>query len=285
MKHILITGTSSGIGFALAEQLAARGYLVWAAARQLSSLQTLTNRFPSQIKPVQLDVTNSQQISSVVAEIQNTPGIDEFILINNAGVATGGPFECTPMQEIRSLFDVNVFGLVELTQKLLPFIRKLGPRARVINIGSISGLISTPYMGTYAASKFAVRALTDALRREMLNFKVEVVLIEPGPIDTKIWGKSLNRADEMRSKMNDEQKKNYTAQLDSLIKGVEATAKAAVPPQWVVDKVLHAIETRKPRPYYRVGRHVPLVMLITRFIPTRLLDRMLNGTFRFAIGE
>ncbi len=283
MKHVLVTGTTSGIGYAVAEQLAERGYFVWAGARDTSILEPLAKKFgPDKFRAIRLDVTNPDHTSNVLAELSSHP-IDEFFLVNNAGVATGGPLECVTMKEVKELFDVNVFGLMELTQKLLPFIRQ--KRGRIINIGSISGLIATPYMSAYAASKFAVRALTDALRREMLAFGVEVVLIEPGPIATKIWGKSLSRTDELRGMMTAEQTKSYTKQVDELIKGVEATAKAAVPPQWVVDKVVEGMEKKKPCAYYRVGKHVPLVIAATRFIPTRILDRMLNGTFRFAIGE
>jgi short-subunit dehydrogenase len=283
VKHVLITGTTSGIGYAIAEQLAERGYFVWAGARNTSVLEPLAKKFgPSKFVAVELDVTNPEHIANVVKKISGA-SFEEFYLVNNAGVATGGPVECVPMDEVKQLFEVNVFGLMELTQKLLPLIRQ--KRGRIINVGSISGLIATPYMSAYAASKFAVRALTDALRREMLNFGVEVVLIEPGPIATKIWDKSLSRTDELKAMMNEEQTRSYNKQVDSLIKGVHATAKAAVPPQWVVDKVVHAMEAQRPRAYYRVGKHVPLVMAVTRFLPTRILDRMLNGTFRFAIGE
>jgi short-subunit dehydrogenase len=283
MKHVLITGASTGIGFAIAEALAS-DYVVWAGVRNPASLDGLVQRFGRErLRVLKLDVTSAEDIRAAIQSISSEANITRFDLINNAGVATGGPLECLSMKEFENVFNVNVLALVAVTQAALPLIRRT--KGRIVNIGSISGLISTPYMAAYSGSKFAVRAITDALRREMRPFGVKVALIEPGPIDTKIWGKSLNRADELRAMMSSDQAQVYSREMDSLFKGVQKTAKHAVPPSWVVAKVRHALDSSCPRLYYKVGRYVPFMMVFVKMLPTRLLDRMLGGTFRFAIGE
>ena len=283
MKQILVTGASSGIGRAIAESLVDQNTVVWAGARNPAVLADLAKKHHGHFRPVKLDVTSDDDIAFTMRTIAEERAIDSFSLINNAGVAVGGPFECIPVREYKSVFDVNLFGLIEMTQAALPLLRKT--KGRIVNIGSVSGRISAPFMSPYTGSKFAVRAVTDSLRREMMAFGVEVSLIEPGPIDTGIWSKSIERSQALKAEMSPAQFSVYENAISSLVKGVEATAKHAISTDAVVGKVKHALYSKRPRAYYLVGKNTGLIGFLTTFVPTRILDKMLNSSFRFTIGE
>jgi short-subunit dehydrogenase len=272
--HVIVTGASSGIGFAITEGLAGVADKIWAGARNTSSLQQLQNKYSAVIHPIALDVTKSEDIDSLVKQLEKEE-IQTLILVNNAGIAVGGPLEVIPVEQWKSLFDVNVFGLVAMTKALLPLLRK--HKGRVINVGSIAGRIATPYMAPYAASKFAVRGLTDSLRREMLPFGVPVILIEPGPIKTEIWQKSKNISLEFLKTLNPAQKEVYQGKMTRALKEVEKTERDAISVTAVVSSVLHAIQSENPKSYYLVGKNIQVAAFLARFFPSRWLDRLITG--------
>lgn len=279
MRHVLITGTSSGIGYHLAETLLNQGYVVWAGLRSPQILTNLQEKFPSKLHVLKLDVTLSSDIDQAWRRISTDPSIEEFSLINNAGIAVGNPFESLPVEEWRRLFDVNVFGLIEITKKFLPLLRRT--KGRVINMGSISGRVAAPFLGPYCASKFAVRAITDTLRREMLSLGVHVCLIEPGPVDTPIWDKSVNKSQELSKGLSEDMKEVYGESLNALRTGVEAASASAVPVKRVSEKVLHALTSRQPKAYYLVGKDIRMTAFLVKYLPVSLLDRIIVKGFRF----
>ncbi len=175
---VLITGASTGIGAACALHLDRLGFRVWAGVRRPSDGEALVGQASRQLTPIILDVTDSNSIAAALAGVGAGAGGDSLAgLVNNAGIVVAAPVEILPIAELRTQLEVNVIGLVAVTQAALPLLR-LG-RGRVVNIGSISGRMATPVIGAYAASKFAVEALTDALRVEVQPWGIDVALIEP----------------------------------------------------------------------------------------------------------
>ena len=266
---IIVSGASTGIGRAIVEACLEDGHDVIAGVRNLSALADLTPRFP-RLRSMILDVTKPDEIARLGTEVL---GDQRIVLINNAGVATGGPVEAVSMMEWRKAFDVNVFGLIELTQALLPHLRRT--KGLVINVGSVSGRVSPPYLGTYSATKFAVRAVSDSLRRELAPFGVQVSLLEPGPIQTPIWQKSLEAGAQMRATFSPEMDAVYGPYIQGVVDSVKMSEKSAVPVSHVTRKVLHAIHSKDPRPYYPIGKFMTLMRMMLAVVPTAMLDKML----------
>ncbi|KYG61024.1 hypothetical protein AZI85_08670 [Bdellovibrio bacteriovorus] len=279
LKQVLVTGASTGIGFDLTKNLCEKGYRVWAGVRRPEVLQSLQSRFPDKLSVLKLDVTSDEDIQNAFEKIRRTINTqDELILVNNAGIAVGGPIEALPLKEWQDLFDVNVFAPIRLTQVFLPLLRET--KGRIINVGSISGQISTPFLSPYCSSKFALRSFNDSLRRELLPLGVKVVLFEPGPVRTEIWSKSISHSEDQQKGMSDEMRKVYGPQLEALKQGVLETVKTAIPVEDVTKAMLHAIESKKPERYYLLGKNVKIFALMSRFLPAALIDRMMMQGFR-----
>ncbi|WII73895.1 SDR family oxidoreductase [Bdellovibrio sp. 22V] len=283
MHEVLITGASSGIGYALTESFLQRGDVVWAGARKPETLKAPAEKYPGNLKVLKLDVTSATDIESAVQTITQNPSDKKFILVNNAGVALGGPIESLPLEEWKSLFEVNVFGLVSVTKNFLPRLRQ--NRGLVINIGSISGRISSPYLAPYCASKFAVKAISDALRRELRSHGVNVVLVEPGPIKTDIWDKSIHHSNELKKFITGDQLKVYGEAIENLNSAVAEVAKSAVPVSWVTDTVMSAINAKNPRAYYLVGKGIRIQAFLAKHLPTKWLDALLSMGYRFQAAK
>ncbi|QDK45420.1 short-chain dehydrogenase/reductase [Bdellovibrio sp. ZAP7] len=280
MKQVLITGASTGIGFDLTRTLCEKGYKVWAGVRKPESLDRLTQDFSDKLTVLKLDITNSHDIERALKIVQNEINPDqELILVNNAGIASGGPIEGLSLEEWRKVFDVNLFGMVEITKMFLPLIRHT--KGRIINMGSISGRVASPFLGPYTASKFAVKAFSDSLRRETASLGVHVSLIEAGPIRTEIWSKSIDSSDEIAKKLSPEVRETYGSMMAALREGVVETAKEAVPVQHVTMAILHAIQSRLPRVNYLVGKNIKLQAGLMRFMSTRMMDKVIKKSLRF----
>ncbi|RYZ97580.1 MAG: SDR family oxidoreductase, partial [Proteobacteria bacterium] len=242
----LITGANSGIGQATAELLFQNGYSVIAFSRN----PPLANNQEG-FHHVKLDVTNSAEIRAAQQEVERlTAGSGPIHLINNAGIAVAGPVEGLSLERWREQFEVNVFGLLALTQTLLPHLRRT--RGRLINLSSISGLFVSPYLGAYAASKYAVEAISDALRRELLSAGVKVILIEPGPIATPIWDKNLREKEALLASFSPEITRHYGADMDRFAHEVQQAVKAALPVSRVSETILRALRAKNPKARYPI---------------------------------
>jgi NAD(P)-dependent dehydrogenase (short-subunit alcohol dehydrogenase family) len=183
-KAILVTGANSGIGRAAAEYLASHGFHVYAGARNTSALEDL--RGNPNITPVKLDVTNPGDVSEAKKIIeQKTAGL--FGLVNNAGIIKAGPLMDVGVEDLREQFEVNLFGVHQITQAVFPLLLK--EKGRIVMMSSDSGFFATPFVGPYCSSKFALEGYADSLRREVISYGVKVILIEPGRITTPIWNK------------------------------------------------------------------------------------------------
>ena len=194
MKKVVITGVSTGIGYSSAKILCGSGYRVFGSVRKQKDAEKVTSEFGANFTPLIFDVTDSKGIqeNAEIVKSELLPGEALAGLVNNAGVAMGGPINLIDTDVFRQQFEVNFFGLIEVTKTFLPMlgaVKNSMQQGKIINISSISGRRAHPFVAPYTASKFAVEAFSDALRREMLLYGVDVILIEPGPIKTAIWDK------------------------------------------------------------------------------------------------
>jgi short-subunit dehydrogenase len=197
-------------------------------------------------------------------------------LVNNAGVAVAAPMEFVPLEELRDQLEVNVVGLVAVTQAFLPAIRK--SQGRVVNIGSISGILTTPLMGPYCASKHAVEAVSDAMRQELRPHGVKVALIQPGRIITPIWQKSMQRAETNEEKLPDEGRKLYGKLIEAVKKSVRHVEKDALPVEPVAEAVWHALTNPEPKTRYLVAKNSLFIKLIAN-LPDKLRDGLIRKQF------
>ena len=194
MKKVVITGVSTGIGYSSAKILCDSGYRVFGSVRKQEDAEKVTSEFGANFTPLIFDVTDSMGIqeNAKIVKGELIPGEALAGLVNNAGVAMGGPINLIDTDVFRKQFEVNFFGLIEVTKAFLPMlgaVKNSMQQGKIINISSVSGRRAHPFVAPYTASKFAVEAFSDALRREMLLYGVDVILIEPGPIKTSIWDK------------------------------------------------------------------------------------------------
>src|SRR5918996_2317979 len=210
---VLVTGASTGIGEATARHLGERGHRVFAGVRKSSDGERLRAAGNGRVTPVELDVTDQSQIEEVVGAIAAEVESDGLLgVVNNAGIALGGPVEFLELDDWRRQFDVNVFGLLAVTKQVLPLIRKA--RGRIVLVGSIGGRLASPFLAPYSASKFALEAIADSLRVELHPFGIRVALIEPGAVKTEIWEKGRATADELEQELPPEALERYGSVIE-----------------------------------------------------------------------
>lgn len=277
MKLVIITGASTGIGFESAVRLAQDGYEVVACVRREADLRALTER-SSRIRGVLLDVAQPATIAQAVTDLGTfLDQAEEVSLVNNAGIAGGGPLEAVPVEEMRRLFEVNVFGLLEVTQAFLPWIRRT--KGRLVNMSSVSGLSTSPFLGVYSASKHAVEAMSDALRRELASQDVKVIVIEPGPIATPIWKKSLANKAHIQASLRQDCLPVYRSEFEVFEQYVEKTARQALPVAKVADAVVDALKlVDPPTRILVVSAKDRFRYWVARFLSDKALDRAIEKT-------
>ncbi|MGD0517737.1 MAG: SDR family oxidoreductase [Thermoguttaceae bacterium] len=246
---VLITGASTGIGKACTLELDRRRFRVFAGVRTEEAGERLRKNASALLTPVMIDVTDAASISAAASQIKDQTGDCGLAgLVNNAGISVSGPLEILPIEEFRRQLEVNVIGQVAVTQAFLPLLRIA--KGRIVNMGSISGALSSPYLGPYCASKFAMEAITDALRMELRTWGIRVSIVEPGPIATPIWEKSFAAANELANAIPDETMALYEPDLTVVRKMIAEIANKAEPVDMVVRAVVHALTASKPKPRY-----------------------------------
>ena len=271
---ILISGASTGIGRACAVHLARLGHQVWAGVRSQKSFDEVARLNVQGLRPVILDVTSSESIQTCLSEVKKGSGMLSG-LVNNAGIAVGGPVEGLPMKDWRYQFDVNFFGVVELTREALPLLRE--SKGRIVNMSSISGRIASPFLGPYASSKFALEAFSDSLRREVRPLGIHVSIIEPGAIRTPIWDKSLSTGSRARTELSAGVEQVYGRSLDRFFEYLDDLGKNGGPVTLVTAAVEHALCARSPRTRYPVGRGIATLSRLSRWLPDSVVDRLLRA--------
>jgi NAD(P)-dependent dehydrogenase (short-subunit alcohol dehydrogenase family) len=274
---IVVTGASTGIGYACARLLDAHGYAVFAGMRRDVDAARLREGASERLHPLMLDVTDSASIATAAAEVAAAVGASGLHgLVNNAGIAVAGPLEFLPLSELRHQLEVNVIGQVAVTQAFLPLLRQ--GHGRIVNIGSIGGKLAGPMLGAYNASKFALEGLTDALRRELRPWNIPVAIVEPGTTATPIWQKSLAAGDSLAADLPPQTMELYGRAIEGARRVARHNAKGGgTPPDAVAQAVLHALTAPRPRTRYPVGREARIGAILARLLPDRTLDRLLGG--------
>lgn len=271
----MVTGASTGIGRACALGLARSGFQVFAGIRRAIDGEPLQREGAGRITPLMLDVTDAATIAAAAEIVANSVGEAGLAgLVNNAGIAVTGPLELIPIDQIRKQFEVNVIGQIAVTQAFLPLLRR--GHGRVVNIGSIAGRMSTPFLGPYAASKFALEALTDALRVELQTWGIHVAIIEPGAIATPIWEKSRDDAMTMLKALPAQTDELYGPAIAAVEAGTRKMPGKGSAPALVVRSVRHALTSSRPRARYLVGRDARIRAAVVKIIPDRLRDRLIT---------
>jgi short-subunit dehydrogenase len=273
-KAVLITGCSTGIGRATAERLARSGWTVYATARRLDAIQDLATKG---CRILALDVCDEGSMRAAVDAVERAEGA-VGVLVNNAGYGQEGAFEATPMAEIRRQFETNVFGLIRLTQMVLPGMRRQG-WGKIVNLSSMGGKLTFPGGAFYHATKHAVEALSDALRFEVAGFGIDVIVVEPGPIRTQFGDTAIGSItgpggdDPAYAAFNTQVaakiREAYEGPMGRLASGPEAVAQ-------VIEKAL-----AKPRPAtrYPVTAAARIMMGLRRWLPDRAFDAVLRTQF------
>lgn len=275
LPAVLVTGASTGIGRATALYLKARGFRVFASVRKEKDAADLPGA-----TPVVLDVTDAESIRAASDSVSRALGDQALAgLVNNAGIAVTGPLEFLEMSDIRRQFEVNVFGQVAVTQAFLPLLRRANG-GRIVNMSSISGLITAPLLGPYSMSKFALEAFSDALRRELEPFGLSVSVVEPGVIKTPIWDKGVDSSKERFARMPARALQLYGGRIETLRALAEEMGENGAPAEEVAKAVHHALVSRRPKTRYLVGRDAKLTAKLAWLLPDRAIDRILRNRFR-----
>jgi len=267
MKSIVITGVSTGIGYEIAKMMVGRGWRVYGSVRKETDADRLQAEFGETFTPLLFDVTDEAAIATAVGQIP--PPLTA--LINNAGIAEPAPLMHMKLDVFRRHLEINVTGALAVTQACLPLLgAQLSwphPPGRIINISSVSGRIVYPFMGAYAASKHALEAMSDALRRELLLYGIEVILIEPGTVKTPIIGKFAEQEENYMET-------DYGRVLQPLAAQVEKREQSALPVERVTAVLLEALESEHPHTRYPIPRKKITGWLLPRWLPDRWFDRL-----------
>lgn len=278
-RAVVITGASTGIGAACALHLDRLGFIIFAGVRKPEDGAILQQSSSERLIPILVDVTDQPSIQrslAIVSERCGSSGL--YGLVNNAGIAVPAPLEGIPIPDLRRQLEVNVIGQVAVTQAFLPLIRQA--RGRIINMGSIAGRSTIPMMGAYSASKFALEAMTDALRLEVQQWGIQVSIIEPGAITTPIWAKSADDAAGREAAMGTELRRLYEPTVAAVRKVVEEAAKRAVPAGVVAKAVEQALTVPVPKTRYLVGTDAKIRAFIGQILPDRIMDRLLTAVLK-----
>jgi len=275
-KSVVVTGVSTGIGYAVTETLTARGFHVFGGVRTDADRERLQARFgAASFTPLRFDVTDAAAVAEAARETERRlDGVTLAGLVNNAGAAFPAPLLYQPIEEVRHQLEVNVVGQLAVIQAFAPLLGASettgrGPPGRIVNMSSVAGTVAMPYLGAYAASKHALEGLSDALRRELIVFGVDVVVIEPGVIATPIWDKA-EHADFGRYDAT-----VFGPSARRLQKWAIEKGRFAPPPERVSAAVLRALTEPRPPARIRVVPNYLLDWILPRLLPARLLDRLI----------
>jgi NAD(P)-dependent dehydrogenase (short-subunit alcohol dehydrogenase family) len=272
VRSIVITGVSTGIGYGTAKEFVRRGYMVFGSVRKEEDARRLAAEFGPRFVPLVFDVTDPEAVRMAAGEVGEALGGSTLAgLVNNAGTAVGGPLALQPLGEVGKHFEINVVGLISVTQAFLPLLGMGSARVeepgKILNIGSTGGKIAMPFIGAYAGTKHAVEGISDSLRRELLPYGIDVILIEPGAVRTEIWDKGAAQAGRYTDT-------DYAEPLDNFRRYAEGLAKSGFPPEEFGRRVVNIFEKERPRARYAIVPGKFTHFTIPRLLPNRWLDRL-----------
>ncbi len=277
-KLILISGASTGIGRAPALKLAAAGHSVLAGIRSQAAADALKADATGDLEPVHLDIANKESLDKFCAdygERLNREGLAG--LVNNAGLVRTSPLELMPMSEWREMFGVNVFGHVDLTQRMLRYVRAV--KGRVVFTSSASTKVALPLGTSYCGAKHALEGIGDSLRRELAPFGVSVSIIEPGTIETPMLHETQNEYDRAAETLEGEGSEKYREIAQGLSKTISNFASQSTPPEKVAEAIAHALFARKPKIRYFVGNDAKMLSALSAITTDRVMDAILRKLF------
>jgi NAD(P)-dependent dehydrogenase (short-subunit alcohol dehydrogenase family) len=275
---VVVTGASTGIGAATARELGKRGFHVLAGVRSDADADAIRS---ANVEPSRLDITNEAETALLAKRIAEDPDRRPLrALVNNAGIQVNAPVEALPLSEWRRLFDVNLFGHVAITQSLLPAL--IESRGTVVNVTSVGGKVAMAGYGAYAGSKFALEAVSDALRREVADFGVKVVVIEPGAVTTAMTPRLVIASERITSGMSAEHRRRYEALMQAVVAQAQKFTREGegLPPGAVARVIAGAILSKRPRTRYTVGRDAAIIVGLARSLSDRMLDRLFARTLK-----
>ncbi len=276
-KTILITGASSGIGRATALRLARSGWRVFAAVRKEADA-TAIKAAARGVETVQLDVEDRGSIAAAAGEVAarlGPRGLDA--LFNNAGIGMVFPTEHLPLEALREIYEVNLFGQIAVIQAFLPLVRMA--KGRIINMGSVSDHLSPPFAGALSSSKAAFASMSAALRMEVRPQGIHVCIIEPGAINTPAADKTLGGVEQEIARMSPAGIGLYGPAMRRMVRTFAEIERHGSPPEAVAKVVERALTERNPRARYRAGKEAAKLSLLARFLPEKLVDRAILRTF------
>jgi NAD(P)-dependent dehydrogenase (short-subunit alcohol dehydrogenase family) len=271
---VVVTGASTGIGAATARELAKREFHVLAGVRRDRDAKAL---LAPGIEPVILDITEPGHIADLTARVQERSGALRAV-VNNAGVSVNAPVEALPLEKWRRLFEVNLFGHIAVTQALLPAL--LRDHGRVVNISSVGGKVAMATFGPYGATKFALEAVSDALRRELAPLGVHVVVVEPGGVRTEMGERGIATTGRLAEAMSPPHQERYGDLVHAVIELTAAGTMGGSSPEQAARIITRAVTAAKPRTRYTVGRDAAMLTRLVRVLPDRALDRIASAVLR-----
>lgn len=272
-RTVLVTGASSGIGLATAQLLSRSGFRVFAGVRKLSDVPA--SKEGRQLEGVVLDVTKADSIAAARQEIEvNLEGAGLSAIVNNAGIGDVMPLEFTPMERFRQVIDVDVFGVVAVTQAFLPLVHKA--RGRIVNIGSIGGMITIPFGSSLTAAKHAIESISDALRLELYAAGIHVTCIQPASINSGSAEKLAAQAEATIASLPSEGQRRYGDQLRGFVKVMLEQESDGSPPEVVAQAVLDVLRAAKPPTRRLVGKHGHILKFLARGLPDAARDALLR---------
>lgn len=271
-KSIVITGVSSGVGLAAARAFLAGGYRVFGSIRREADAEQLRAELGPDFMPLLFDVTDAEAVARAAADVARALGAAPLTgLLNNAGVAFGGPLQHQPLDIIRQHFEVNVLGLIRVTQAFLPLLGAragfAGPPGRVLNMGSVSGQVAAPFLGAYVGTKHALEGLTATWRRELKLFGIPVVLIGLGVTQTPIWAKGIDLGPYAHTP--------YHGPARRFLEFINKTRSQGLTPDYVAGRLVQIMETPRPKLRYTIAADVLRAYIVPRLLPARALDWLL----------
>ncbi|HEY0226333.1 MAG TPA: SDR family NAD(P)-dependent oxidoreductase [Mycobacterium sp.] len=276
---IVVTGASTGIGAASARELAHRGFHVLAGVRREADAKALVAEGLKGLEPVILDITVEADVAAIADRVANDPLRRPLrALVNNAGIAINAPVEALPIPGWRKQFEVNLFGHIAMTQALLPAL--LVSSGTVVNISSVGGKVVLPTYGAYAGSKFALEAVSDALRREVSDVGIKVVVVEPGAVKTEMAERGIATAQGLMANMTAGQLARYGDLAATVTAQARSFGEIGVPAEHAAKVIAKAATASRPRTRYTIGRDAAILVRISRVVSDRVLDRIIRMNLR-----
>jgi NAD(P)-dependent dehydrogenase (short-subunit alcohol dehydrogenase family) len=270
---VVVTGTSTGIGAATVSRLANKGFHVFAGVRREADAEAARSVANGAVTPLMIDITDSAMIDAAAKTVEEAVGERGLAgLVNNAGIVKPGPLEFQPLDDFRRQLEVNLIGPLSVIQAFLPLIRR--GRGRIVNVGSIGGLLVVPIQGAYSASKFGLEALSDALRLELRQWKIPISHVDPGVTDTPIFGKTLGELDHALNALHERGHDEYDAQFAAVRKVVEKSPESAAPAEDLAKAIADALTAEKPKTRYHAGHGSKEAFVASRTLTDHAKDRI-----------